>query len=82
MQEGGATTILARKDFPRKKHERSDPERRSSAFISLWRQRLTIALQKEGQRILKRKVEACLGDAPYWVNWCMDEGPLVDAVNQ
>ena len=36
------------------------PERRAAA-VSLWRQRLAVALQQEGARIIRDKVAAALG---------------------
>ena len=41
--------------------ERIDKERRGG-MVALWRQRLSVALQREGFRIMRLKVAAALGD--------------------
>ena len=43
---------------------------------------MAVALQNEGYHILERKAEACLGDAPFWVNWKLDEDSFVGAIDQ
>ena len=46
------------------------PERRAAA-VSLWRQRLAVALQQGGARIIRDKVAAALG-SPF-VGWLEEE---------
>ena len=54
-----------------------DPARRAAA-VTLWRQRLAVALQQEGFRILKGKVSAALG-GPF-VGWLEEGSPWVDPI--
>ena len=55
------------------------PERRAAA-VSLWRQRLAVALQQEGFRILKDKVSAALG-GPF-EGWLEEGSPWVDPLSE
>ena len=43
-------------------------------MVALWRQRLSVAVQQEGFRILRAKVAAALGGLVSWRQWGEEEG--------